>query len=331
VSKPYSASVAGAGANADTAAGSHAGAVPIVYHPEYITPLPDGHRFPMPKFSKVYELLRAEGVASPESVYSPDAADAALLSCVHTPAYVESFLSGTIDAKALRRIGLPWSEGLTRRTRRAVGGTLLTARLALEHGLACNAAGGTHHAHPGFGSGFCIFNDIAIAARTLVDEGSVTRVLVIDLDVHQGDGTAAAFAGDPRVFTFSMHCESNFPFRKTAGDHDVGLPDGMQDAEYLRRLEAELPALLEQVRPELVIYDAGVDVYAGDRLGRLQVSLEGIYERDVYVLHECRRREVPVAGVIGGGYDHDLDALAHRHCMLHRAAATYATALRTTR
>lgn len=327
MNKPFTHGNPARGTAANTSAASPA--VPIVYHPEYVTPLPDGHRFPMPKFSKVCELLQAEGVASPANTYSPEAADPDLLACVHTPAYVESFLSGTIDAKALRRIGLPWSAGLTRRTRRAVGGTLLTARLALEHGLACNAAGGTHHAHPGFGSGFCIFNDIAIAARALVDEGSVSRVLIIDLDVHQGDGTAAAFAGDPRVFTFSMHCESNFPFRKTAGDHDVGLPDGMQDEEYLRRLEAELPALIEQVQPELVIYDAGVDVYVGDRLGRLQVSLDGIYERDVYVLHECRRREVPVAGVIGGGYDHDLDALAHRHCMLHRAAR--ATALRTTR
>lgn len=318
MNKPFTHGDRGAGAGTAPNPSAGTNTVPIVYHPEYVTPLPDGHRFPMPKFSKVYELLQAEGLASPANTYSPDAADAALLSCVHTPGYIASFLNGTIDAKALRRIGLPWSEGLTRRTRRAVGGTLLTARLALEHGLACNTAGGTHHAHPGFGSGFCIFNDIAIAARTLVDEGNVSRVLIIDLDVHQGDGTAAAFAGDPRVFTFSMHCESNFPFRKTAGDRDVGLPDGMQDEEYLRCLEAELPPLIEQVQPELVIYDAGVDVYAGDRLGRLQVSLEGIYERDLYVLRECQRREVPVAGVIGGGYDHDLDALAHRHCMLHR-------------
>ena len=298
----------------------------LVYHEEYVTPLPEGHRFPMPKFAKVNSILLSEGIATPENTYSPESAEVALLTQLHTPAYVESFLSGEIDAKALRRIGLPWSEGLTRRTRRAVGGTLLTARLALRHGLACNAAGGTHHAHPGFGSGFCIFNDIAVAARSLVDEGAVSRILVVDLDVHQGDGTAAAFADDPRVFTFSMHCESNFPFRKTPGDYDIGLPDGMQDAEYLSRLEAELPQLIEHVEPQLVIYDAGVDVYAGDRLGRLSLSLDGIYERDSYVIGECRRRGVAVAGVIGGGYDQDLDALAHRHCMLHRAAFEHLSA-----
>jgi acetoin utilization deacetylase AcuC-like enzyme len=250
----------------------------------------------------------------------PEIADEELLRSVHTQDYVRSFLEGTLTRDAMRRMGLPWSEALARRTRTAVGGTLLTARLALEHGIACNMAGGTHHAHPGFGSGFCIFNDLAVAARTLTQEGAVSLVLVLDLDVHQGDGTSAAFRDDPNVFTFSMHCQSNFPFRKTPGDMDVGLPDGMGGDAYLARLVRELPTLLDAARPDLVLYDAGVDVYAGDRLGKLDLTLSDIAARDRTVLDFFRTRGIPVAGVIGGGYDRDNRALADRHCTLHRAA-----------
>ena len=294
--------------------------VPIVYHPEYVTPLPDGHRFPMPKFGRVYELLLEEGLVSTATVHVPDAADRDLLTLVHSGAYVNSFIQGTISPQALRRIGLPWSEGLARRTRRAVGGTLLTARLALEHGLACNTAGGTHHAHPEFGSGFCIFNDLAVTARALLEEHQVRRILIVDLDVHQGDGTAAVFNTEPRVFTFSMHCGTNFPSRKVPGDLDVELSAGVGDEEYLERLASVLPDLLRRVDPDLVLYDAGVDVYAGDRLGHLNVTRDGIFRRDAYVLATCRTAAIPVATVIGGGYDHDIDALADRHCLVHRAA-----------
>ncbi len=294
--------------------------LPIVYHPEYVTRLPDGHRFPMPKFRRVYELLCSEGIATERNVYRPEAAGRELLSLVHSERYLREFLDGSLPASALRRIGLPWSEALTRRTRRAVGGTLLTARLALRHGLACNVAGGTHHAHPEFGSGFCIFNDLAVAARALLAEGRVRRVLIVDLDVHQGDGTAAAFLDEPAVFTFSMHCESNFPFRKVDGDLDIGLANGLGDEAYIERLQQILPGLLETQRPELVLYDAGADVHQADRLGRLMLTNRGLFERDRYVIELCRTAGVPVAAVIGGGYDQDLDALADRHCMLHRAA-----------
>ncbi|TVR66602.1 MAG: histone deacetylase [Spirochaetaceae bacterium] len=301
-------------------------ALPLVYHPEYVTPLPPGHRFPMPKFGLVYEMLLAEGIVSTSTVHVPDSADRELLTLVHTEEYVDSILEGTIKPAALRRIGLPWSEGLARRTRRAVGGTLLTARLALEHGLACNTAGGTHHAHPSFGSGFCLFNDLAVAAAALLAEEAVRRILVVDLDVHQGDGTAAAFQADDRVFTFSMHCGSNFPFRKTPGDLDVALPEGLSDDEYLRELESILPDLVNpavpEMAPDLVLYDAGVDVFAGDRLGRLNLTLEGITRRDRFVLETCLAADVPVAAVIGGGYDQDVSALADRHCILHRVAAS---------
>lgn len=294
--------------------------LPVVYHSAYVTPLPDGHRFPMPKFGRLYEILIAEGITSTATVSVPEPLSPEELMVIHHPDYVDAFLSGSIDAAALRRIGLPWSPGLAQRTVHAVAGTLLTARLALEHGLACNAAGGTHHAHPGFGSGFCIFNDLAVTAATLLQEGVVASILIVDLDVHQGDGTAAAFLDEPRVFTFSMHCHENFPFRKVMGDLDVPVPAGTGDAGYMDRLSEVLPDLLDRVAPDLVLYDAGVDVYAGDRLGRLEVSIEGITRRDQYVISQCRKRGIPLAGVIGGGYDRDVHALAHRHAILHRVA-----------
>lgn len=294
--------------------------LPVVYHSAYVTPLPEGHRFPMPKFGCLYEILQEEGITSTATVAVPEPVSPEDLMMVHHPDYVDAFLSGTIDTAALRRIGLPWSAGLANRTVHAVGGTLLTARLALEHGLACNSAGGTHHAHPGFGSGFCIFNDLAVTAAMLLRENTVNSVLVIDLDVHQGDGTAAAFRDEPRVFTFSMHCQENFPFRKVMGDLDIPVPAGTGDEGYMDRLTEVLPDLLDSVAPDLVLYDAGVDVFAGDRLGRLELSLTGITRRDSYVIAQCRRRNIPVAGVIGGGYDRDVRALAHRHAILHRTA-----------
>jgi len=210
-----------------------------------------------------------------------------------------------------------------RRSWLAVGGTLLTARLALRHGLACHLAGGTHHAFPEYGSGFCIFNDVAVTARLLLAEGAVTRLMVVDLDVHQGDGTAAIFAAEPRVFTFSAHASSNFPLRKQTSDHDLPLADGLEDDDYLALLGGRLPELLEQVRPELVLYNAGVDPHRNDRLGHLALSDTGLLLRDRMVLETCLRRRIPVATVIGGGYD-ALPALVARHGLVFRAAAEVA-------
>ncbi|HEY9664639.1 MAG TPA: histone deacetylase, partial [Allocoleopsis sp.] len=203
----------------------------------------------------------------------------------------------------------------------AVGGTILTARLALQYGLACNTAGGTHHAFPNYGSGFCIFNDLAIAARVLLQEGIVQKILIVDLDVHQGDGTALIFQDDPRVFTFSMHCEVNFPGTKQTSDLDVPLPTGMEDDAYLQTLSAYLPDLLTTVKPDLVLYDAGVDVHLGDRLGKLGLSDRGVFCREMQVLNTCVAQGYPVACVIGGGYAEDLSALVYRHSLLHRAAS----------
>lgn len=294
--------------------------LPLVYSPAYVTPLPDGHRFPMPKFGILRDLLIERGIATPEQFHRPEIGSFELIASVHDSAYVRSFFEGTIGHEAIRKIGLPWSEELVSRTRTAVAGTLLTCELALKHGLACNTAGGTHHAHRNFGSGFCIFNDIAIAAQTLINRGQADHVLIVDLDVHHGDGTATIFKGDPRVFTFSMHCEKNFPSKKPPSDLDVPLAKGVGDSEYLDTLAQHLPRLLEQVEPDLVIYDAGVDVHQDDRLGHLELTNEGLFNRDHYVIEQCRGHGIPTACVIGGGYDQDHTRLAWRHATVHRAA-----------
>jgi acetoin utilization deacetylase AcuC-like enzyme len=258
---------------------------PIVHHPAYDAAMPPGHRFPMHKYARLALALAAD-----------------------LPPQVE------------RRIGMPVSRAVADRAAAAVGGTLLAARLALVHGLACNTAGGSHHAGPQGGAGFCTFNDVAAASRALLDEGTVGQILVVDLDVHQGDGTAFIFEHEPRVFTFSMHGAKNSPVRRGPSDLDVDLPDRTGDEAYLAELAQRLPGLLAQVRPDLVFYIAGVDPYKDDRLGRLALTAEGLMARDLYVLRTCRGL-APVAGVIGGGYDDDLDALARRHATLHRAAA----------
>jgi acetoin utilization deacetylase AcuC-like enzyme len=294
--------------------------LPLVYHPGYVAPLPSTHRFPMVKFRRLYEMLLA-GVAQPHQFHCPDVPPRNWIELVHHPSYVEGYYTGTLDARAQRRIGLPWSDSLMQRTRIAVGGTVLTAKLALETGLACNTAGGTHHAFPNYGSGFCIFNDLAIAARVMLQEKRVQRILIVDLDVHQGDGTALIFQGDDRVFTFSMHCEANFPGRKQVSDLDIPLPTGLEDHDYLQTLDRYLPDLLSQVKPDLVLYDAGVDPHRDDRLGKLALTDHGLFCRDMQVLHTCVSQGYPVACVIGGGYSDDFDALVYRHSLLHRAAS----------
>ncbi len=295
--------------------------LPLVYHPNYVAPLPPEHRFPMAKFSLLYELLLAEGVADAGQFYQPELPPLDWIELVHTADYVRGYCQGTLDPKAQRRIGLPWSPALVNRTCIAVGGTVLTAQLALNHGLACNTAGGTHHAFPDYGSGFCIFNDMAIAARVLLAQGLVKQVLIVDLDVHQGDGTALIFADEPRVFTFSMHCGINFPGTKQTSDLDVPLPEGMEDDAYLQTLADYLPDLLSQIKPDLVIYDAGVDVHLGDLLGKLALSDRGLLCREMQVLTTCLSQGYPVACVIGGGYAEDMTALVYRHSILHRVAS----------
>jgi acetoin utilization deacetylase AcuC-like enzyme len=295
--------------------------LPLVYHSDYVAPLPPGHRFPMEKFRQIRETLIADQVAHPNQFHEPTLPPREWIEQVHTPDYVTAYRTGTLDPKAQRRIGLPWSPALVQRTQMAVGGTILTAQLALERGLACNTAGGTHHAFPTYGSGFCIFNDLAIATRVVQRLGLAQRILIVDLDVHQGDGTAFIFQDDPTVFTFSMHCEANFPGTKQHSDLDVPLPVGMEDEAYLQTLGDYLPDLLATVKPDLVFYDAGVDTHMGDRLGKLALSDRGLFCREMQVLSTCLSQGYPVACVIGGGYGDDFQALIYRHTLLHRAAS----------
>ncbi len=295
--------------------------LPVVHHPAYVAPMPADHRFPMAKFGRLMSVLLEDGVVAPEQVRVPVPAPAPWLELAHAPAYVAAVLNQTLPAAAVRRIGLPVTPEVALRARAANGGTLLAARLALEHGLACNTAGGSHHAFADHGSGFCVFNDVAVAIRVLLAEARIERALVVDLDVHQGDGTAAIFRGEPCVFTFSMHCRTNFPLHKQASDLDLALDAGLEDEAYLALLAAHLPGLLEEVRPDVVFFDAGVDPHVDDRLGRLALSAAGIERRERLVLETCLKAGVPVVGVVGGGYAPDLEQLVRLHAILPRVAS----------
>ena len=293
---------------------------PIVYHPDYQATLPDGHRFPMGKYRRLSEVLLARGLA-PGGFVRPEPAGVDLIAGVHDRSYVESVFALDVPRAVAREIGLPVEASVVARSRASVGGTLLAARLALAHGLAGSSAGGSHHARRSGGAGFCIFNDVAIAARTLHREGAIARAAVIDCDVHQGDGTADCLSGTPDLFTFSLHAEKNYPARKIAGDRDVGLPDGLDDAGYLAVLAAHVGPLLDALQPDIVFYNAGVDPHRDDRLGRLDLTDAGLLARDRFVVGEAHRRGVPFVGVIGGGYSTDIDALAARHALVFSAMA----------
>ena len=298
--------------------------LPVVFHPDYTVPLPPGHRFPIGKFGRIKDVLLADGVIGPADLVEPVPATREWLTLAHDETYVDAVTALALDRRAVRRLGLPLSDALVRRGRAAVGGTVLAGRLALEHGIACNTAGGSHHAFAGHGAGFCLFNDVAVATRVLRREGLIERTLVVDLDVHQGDGTAAIFQGEPETFTFSLHCEANYPPAKETSDLDIGVPPGTGDAIYHSVLATHLPGVIARHRPDIVFYNAGVDPHAEDKLGRLALTGEGLARRDRYVIETCRTARVPVACVVGGGYADDLDRLARRHTSVHRAAAAMA-------
>ena len=292
----------------------------------YTFPLPDGHRFPIAK----YELLRQRVVAAGlGEVREPERIDREFLLRVHTPRYVDAFTQGTLGADEVRRLGFPWSEALVERSYRACGGTLAAARFALDEGIAMNLAGGTHHAFPDRGEGFCVFNDVAVTIRALQAERRIDRAAIVDLDVHQGNGTNAIFGGDNRVFTFSMHGRRNYPFTKVSGSLDVELEDGCGDDEYLALLTDALPRTLAAARPDLVVYLAGADAHEDDRLGRLRLTAAGLARRDVIVLESAREVGIPVAVTIAGGYGRDISTTVAIHletarlCASMRGAARY--------
>lgn len=290
--------------------------IPLVTNPVYSYPFAASHRFPMEKFGLLYAYLQEQGIATASNCYRPGSARMELLALAHCPDYLRRFVNNQQSSAELRRMGLPWSEALVRRTLISPNGTLLTARLALQHGIACHLAGGTHHAHYDFASGFCILNDLAITALALLKTGKVNRLLIFDCDVHQGDGTARILQHEPRAFTCSLHCDNNFPARKAHSDLDICIPRNTADEDYLVILADAFAQAVDLSQPDLILYDAGVDIFAGDPLGLLQVSEEGIRRRDFYVINQCRLRNIPVATVIGGGYDNNRVALAQRHAIV---------------
>jgi acetoin utilization deacetylase AcuC-like enzyme len=290
------------------------------FSPHYSFDLGPHHQFPMGKYRRAYDLLREDGTLDAAAVLHAEAATEPDLLRVHTTDYVRRFLSGEMAAAEERRLGFAWSPDLSRRALHATGGTLAAARAALQDGLAANLAGGSHHAFADHGEGYCAFHDMAVAVRALQAEGPARRIAILDCDVHQGNGSAAILGEDPGVFTFSIHCASNYPLQKVPGSRDVGLLDGIEDEEYLAILERELDALWRDFRPEMVFYQAGVDPLRGDRLGRLHITREGLRRRDAAVLSRCVGAGVPAVIVLGGGYGRSLDETAGAHADTIRIA-----------
>ena len=296
----------------------------VSYTPRYYADIGEGHVFPIRKFELVRDRLLREATLRPAEIVEPQPAALADVLLVHTDDYVTRLRAGTLTPRELRRLGLPWSKALVRRSFLAAGGTLNAARWALSEGIGSNLAGGTHHAYPDRGEGFCVLNDVAIAIRSLRRDRLIKRAAIIDCDVHQGNGTAAIFSDEEEVFTFSMHGAKNYPLFKERSTLDVELPDGTQDGEYLETLEAHLPRIFAHA-PDIVFYLGGADPYKGDKLGRLALTIEGLRARDELVLSECRARSIPVATTMSGGYAVDISDTVEIHCNTIRAAAAVFT------
>ena len=292
----------------------------VSYHPDYRVDLPPAHPYPMGKYPLLHALLRERGLLVEADTMVPEEAPLEMLQRVHEPGYLAHLAAGTLSPADVRRLGVPLTPRLWRRSRLAVHGTWLAARAALADGLAANGAGGTHHAFAGHGEGFCVLNDVAVAIRALRATGEIRRALVVDLDVHQGNGTATIFTGDPDVYTLSVHGERNYPIRKADSTRDVGLPDGTGDADYLAALEPALGEALSDARADLVFYVAGVDVVAGDRYGRLALSEDGLRRRERLVLDRVRHAGVPLAIVLGGGYSPSTLRTAELHAIVFAEA-----------
>ncbi|MCA0456718.1 MAG: histone deacetylase [Chloroflexi bacterium] len=296
-------------------------ALKCFYTDHFVLPLPADHRFPMRKYGLLRERVISEGVIRPEDLRVPDAATDEDILRAHDADYLERVKTGALSAKEIRRIGFPWTPEMVERSRRSSGATMAACRVALVEGMAVNLAGGTHHAFRDHGEGYCVFNDSAIAARTMQAEGRVRRVVVLDCDVHQGNGTAAILRDDPTVFTFSIHGEKNFPYHKEQSDMDVELLDGTGDQVYLDILEEGIQRALAMSSADLVIYLAGADPFEGDRLGRLKLTKDGLRQRDELVLGLCKAQRLPVAITMAGGYARNVDDIADIHVATVRVAA----------
>jgi acetoin utilization deacetylase AcuC-like enzyme len=292
----------------------------VFYSDHLLVPLPTGHRFPMPKYARLHQRVTEARLPGVELTLSTPASDEQLLR-VHNAEYLRRFICGELTEREMRRIGFPWSPELVVRSRYAVGGTVDACRAALSERLAINLAGGTHHAYPDHGEGYCVLNDVAVAARTLQAELKALRIVILDCDVHQGNGTARIFAGDSTVFTFSVHGAKNFPFHKEPSDLDIALPDGSGDAAFLEAVRFGVSRAVELAEANLAIYIAGADPFVGDRFGRLAMTKAGLAERDRWVLEHCLRKGLPVAVVMGGGYARQVEDVVEIHLQTVRLAA----------
>lgn len=292
----------------------------IAHHSIYAHPLPKGHRFPMEKYELLPQQLLYEGTCNPSNFFEPNVASEAIVKAVHTQEYIDDLNHLTLDKKAARKIGFPLSEALVRRELIITDGTVKASKFALEYGIAMNIAGGTHHAYTNRGEAFCLYNDQAVGARYLQSEFKIKKILIVDLDVHQGNGTAEIFQNDPSVFTFSMHGASNYPFQKESSDLDIALPNGAQDDEYLTILKETLPKLIDLHQPEFIFYLCGVDILETDKLGKLSCTLQGCAERDRFVLDICKKSQIPVMCSMGGGYSTDIKIIVDAHANTFRIA-----------
>ena len=292
----------------------------IAYDPIYAHPLPPGHRFPMLKYELIPAQLLHEGIITTDNLFSPTAVDEATILLTHDADYWHQLRELTLSSKEQRRIGFPLSAQLVEREMRIAQGTIDGCRYAFEYGVAFNVAGGTHHAGGNWGEGFCMLNDQAIAANDLLVNNLVTSILIIDLDVHQGNGTAQIFENEPRVFSFSMHGDKNFPFRKEHSDLDIPLPDGIADDVYLGLLKGTLPGLIESRKPDFIFYLSGVDILESDKLGKLALSKEACKARDRFVFEQCKLHHIPVQVSMGGGYSPQIKDIVEAHCNTYRVA-----------
>ena len=291
-----------------------------VTHPQYDIPLPKNHKFTSSKFSDLLSELEKSGLSEYANIFYPEKAAISDLLKVHDRNYIDKILNGTLDPAEERRLGLKWSPELSNRSFLAVNGTLLTAKLAMKEGIACHVAGGTHHSHFDFGSGYCVFNDLAYTSRSLIENKIISKVLIFDCDVHQGDGTAKILEKNNDIFTCSIHCKNNFPARKAKSDLDVELEDNLEDKDYLETLKFYLNKLNKE-NFDFVFYIAGVDIHFNDRLGKLKITDDGIKERDELITQNFYSKGIPLCGVLGGGYNKDFDKLVELHSLLHQSCA----------
>lgn len=292
----------------------------IAYSPIYKYELPEGHRFPMEKYELLPEQLLYEGTVQKEHFFEPRMLTEQEILLTHTEEYYRKLQNNALSHKEERRIGFPVTPKLVERGHVISGGTLECAHFSLQYGIALNVAGGTHHAYPDRGEGFCVFNDFAIASNILLHQDRVDQILIVDLDVHQGNGNAFIFRDKKRVFTFSMHGARNYPLKKEISNLDIPLPDGITDEPYLKILKETLPLLMDEVEPDLIFFQAGVDILETDRLGRLKISKSGILRRDQFVMQSCKNNGIPLVVSMGGGYPHKLNDLIDAHANTYRAA-----------